>query len=136
MSESSSIAADGYSLQLTRETSIMEENAVPYAWRMRISVTDSAGLDTNIFLHRRAGGKDDFLCICSPVDLVEYPVGEPEAGKLPFFRAAVVDLLSRSSDMLEEGWLMIVQDCRRLVKAMATLDRLEEDTVIDIEYAP
>jgi hypothetical protein len=106
------------------------------AFRLRIDVTDpnNSGADINVFLYNRRPldpynetSLDDFMAVASPVDLAEYPVGEPHTDTAyPFFRLNYLELDFRATSQAEEAWVLIVAEIDALLKA---LDRLEALTV-------
>jgi len=70
---------------------------------------------------------DDFTHIASPLDLLLYPVGAPDATQFPaFFRKAVVDFLVPSQAAAAYSWEAIQEQVCLLVDALDALDVLSE----------
>jgi hypothetical protein len=66
-----------------------------------------------------------FNGVCSPVDLVEYPVGAPALGSNPpYFRLNYIDLLFRSRKEAEDAIQDIKTDIARLIHSMNANDSL------------
>lgn len=101
------------------------------ALRVRIEATEAEGLEKEVFVFRRnplnpytSDQLDEFMTVASPVDMSEYPIGEPDVDKAyPFFRKSVVELDFRSTLLADEAWMLIVEEVRVLTEA---LDRLED----------
>ena len=114
-----------------------EVTNVNYQWtgafRLRIECSDpsGSGADPHVFIYRRdpanpydGSVNDTFFAVASPVDLAEYPVGEPDpAAQFPFFRLDYVELDLRATSMAREVWLLVVREVNNLLEA---LDRLEQ----------
>jgi hypothetical protein len=103
------------------------------AFRLRVEVEVSHGIEPQIFVYRRDLANpytgdvlDTFFTIASPVDMEEYPPEEPDPQKAyPFFRKRFVELDFRSSKLAEEAWLLIVEETQTLIHAMNRLEALE-----------
>ena len=105
------------------------------AFRLRVDVSDptDSGADPFVFLYNAApvnpyNGEQraDFLAVASPVDLSEYPAGEPnDATTYPFFRLNYVELDFRSTEQAERAWELIVLEVDNLLKALDRMEQLE-----------
>lgn len=103
------------------------------AFRLRIEVETSHGMDPRIFVYRRDLANpytndvlDTFFTIASPVDMEEFPPEEPDSRKAyPFFRKRFVELDFRSTALADEAWKLIVEETTALVHAMNRLEGLE-----------
>lgn len=105
------------------------------AFRLRIEVTDpsSSGADPNVFIYNQRPinpydqtVEADFLAVASPVDMAEYPAGEPRDGtEFPFFRLDYVELDFRSTAYVEKAWGLIVAEVSNLLAALNRLEALE-----------
>jgi hypothetical protein len=101
------------------------------AYRMRMEIVEAVGMDTRCFLYRRdpvdpytGDVTDTFFSVCSPVDMEEYPPGEPDPDKAyPFFRQSFVELDFRATSVAMAAEQLIVSELNVLVQA---LDRLED----------
>lgn len=122
-----------YGIELTAETSMYPVPGRPQAWRLRVTVTRWSNIDPNIFMFRAHTNDPEsgepyasFECVASPVDLEEYPVGEPLSGENahPYFRLAEVDLLFRNEELLNETWEAIKQDRDELVRTITQICEL------------
>lgn len=124
----------GRRLLLTRSEVQNVNYAELGAFRLRVDATDpsDSGADPNVFLFLRRPANtydgsvlDDFHAVASPVDMAEYPAGEPRDGTAyPFFRASSVELDFRATSQAEEAWLLIVADVSNLLSALNRLDAL------------
>jgi hypothetical protein len=112
------------------------------AYRLRVDVSDPAnsGTDPNVFIYQRnlpnpydGTTTDVWLGICSPVDMAEYPVGEPNPETAyPFYRMNWIEIDLRATSQAQESWLLIIQEVNNLLLAMDRLEQLvptEEVTV-------
>jgi len=80
---------------------------------------------------------DTFEAVASPVDIEEYPEGDPNPLQdPPFYRLAEVDLISRNRALLDETWELIKSDRDELVRTLTNICELEEDEVSAYGYLP
>ena len=103
------------------------------AFRLRVEASDphDTGADPNIFVYLRgpysptiSGHVDTFHAVASPVDMEEYPIGEPTTEtEYPFFRSSVFEIDFRAVGLAEEAWSIILSEADLLLKK---LDRLED----------
>lgn len=108
------------------------------AFRLRIEVSDpnNSGADPHVFLYlqRPVNPYDgtvlsDLMAVASPVDMSEYPVGEPRDGTTyPIFRLDYIEIDLRSTLEAKEAWLSVVLQVDQLIRA---LDRMEELVVVE-----
>lgn len=105
------------------------------AYRLRVEVVDvDGGMDPNIFLYRRDPYNpvtneqlDVLFAMASPVDMADYPVGEPDPdAEFPFFRLDYMEIDVRSTRVADETWTTIVREANTLVLALDRLEELEE----------
>lgn len=102
------------------------------AFRLRIVASDALGMDERVFLFRRGSlnpytneRTDYFITVCSPVDMEDFPAGEPDPEKTyPFFRLDEVTLDFRTSADAEAAWDVILGEVENLVTALNTLENL------------
>lgn len=122
-------------LKLTRQQLTHVNYQYLGAFRLRVEVSDptDSGADPYVFIYNRRPvnpytdeADDDFMAVAGPVDLAEYPVGEPRAGTAyPFFRLNYIELDFRATAQAEEVWLLIVQEVDNLLKALDRMEQLE-----------
>lgn len=104
------------------------------AFRLRVDVSDpeGTGTDPNVFLYNllpvnpyNQTRSADFMAVASPVDLEEYPVGQPDdRTAFPIFRLNCVELDFRSTEQAEETWSSIVAEIDTLIKTLNRMDVL------------
>ncbi len=102
------------------------------AFRLRIEASDdlATGADPNVFLYRRNPPNpydgtvvDNFFAVAGPLEMADYPVGEPDATKTyPFFRLPFVEVDLPSTATATDFWNLIIREVDQL---LITLDRLE-----------
>jgi len=116
-----------------------EVTNVDYQWtgafRLRIECSDpsNSGADPNVFVYRRdpanpydGTANDTFFAVASPVDLSEYPVGEPNPdAQYPFFRLDYVELDFRATSQANEVWVIVVREVNNLLQALDRLENLQ-----------
>ena len=106
-------------------------------YRMVIEVDEVCNVSENIFLYRVAFPNPEtgesmsrFEAVCSPADLEQYPIGEPEDGG-SLYRLSAADLLFRSVNAADETWDSIRGDVEELVNTLNAMDNmLLVDTVV------
>jgi len=109
-------------------------------FRLRVEASDptASGADPMVFLYNRrpvnpydGTAAADFVAVCSPTDLAEYPAGVPDRlTTFPFFRLDYVELDFRAARQAEACWLTIVAEVDNLLRALDRMDRMEVvDTV-------
>ena len=104
------------------------------AFRLRVTAHDNVSMPLEIFVHEKRLMNpysretiDDFTHIASPIDLLLYPVGAPDANQFPaFFRKAVADFLVPGQLTATTAWEEIHEQVCRLVLALNALDVLAE----------
>jgi hypothetical protein len=108
------------------------------AFRLRVEASavdehgNPTGADPNVFLYLRkpvnpyTGTADDiFQAICGPVDLSDYPIGEPDPEKaFPFLRLSYVELDLRATSVAEEIWGVIAREVNQLLVALQRMETL------------
>ena len=74
--------------------------------------------------------------MASPVDLVEYPIGQPLNETPAFFRLSSIDMVHRNLDVLDATWAAIKSDVTELVDSSARLCELEVKEEVAIGTLP
>jgi len=106
--------------------------------RLRVTASNGEEMPDEVFLHQRTlvdtdtdEWQDEFVAICSPYDLSDYPVDEPTTEQFPaYFRKATADIYLPGISVFSEVKEDIEAQIRFLVQL---LDKLEElDTVEEI----
>ena len=102
-----------------------------HAYGLKITVDESTGIDSNIFVYRAGGSpslrpsepkSDAFICIADPVDMEEYPVYEAELEEeMPYYRSDTVTLYFRNLGDMYITKERIQDDIRTLVKSVSRL---------------
>ena len=127
-----------------------EVTNVDYQWtgafRLRIECSDpsNSGADPNVFVYRRdpanpydGTANDTFFAVASPVDLSEYPVGEPNPdAQYPFFRLDYVELDFRATSDAVEAYDLIVAELGTLCRALDRLEQLEAASSVWVGAGP
>jgi len=107
-------------------------------FRLQVTATEVYdGMDPNVFLFRRSppdpvSGEvyDKFVTVCSPVDMSDWPVGEPNPFLAePFFRNNTVALDVRSLRDFNFIWDVFRREVGNLCVALDRLDQL-----VDAEF--
>jgi hypothetical protein len=131
----------GRRLKLTRSnlTQVLYQYLGAYRLRVDVSDPDNTGADPYVFLYLRRPVNpynnevlDDFHAVVSPVDLAEYPVGEPDASTTyPFFRTNFIELDFRATSQALQTWVLIVTEINNL---LLSLDRMDQLVVTEETY--
>lgn len=120
-------------LQLKR-FAVRNINAQWYgAFRLRVEAHQAENMDPNVFMYRRdpanpytSDATDTFFTVASPVDMAEFPPGQPNPGNaVPFFRKSWVELDFRSTEQAMQAWQLILKEVSTLIDAMNRLDELQ-----------
>jgi hypothetical protein len=106
--------------------------------RLRVTASDGEEMPDEVFLHQRTlvdadtdEWQDEFVAICSPYDLSDYPVDEPTTGQFPtYFRKATADIYLPGISVFSEVKEDIEAQIRFLVQLLNKLEEL--DTVEEI----
>lgn len=116
------------------------------AFRLRVECSDpsDSGADPYVFLHRRdpinayTGTADDvFFAVASPVDLAEYPVGEPNGQTAyPIFRLDYFEIDLRAASLVDEVWTTVVNEVTALLAALEKLESLVEEAAVWVGSEP
>lgn len=144
-SSSSSPADCRYGLKLECKFSVYNVVGRAQAWRMVVTVIDSYNVSPDIFLYQKSSSPDPVTnefeqtweCVCSPVDLESWPVGEARPTDDPaFFRLSSVDLITRNRELLVETWKCIKQDQKELIDTLVGICQLAPEAVNSYGYFP
>lgn len=135
-----------YRLKLVRSESSKINYQYVGAYRLRIEASDptNSGMPAEVFLwHRKpinpyTGEADDVaLCVCSPADMAEYPIGEPDPDSTyPLFRLSYVEFDLRSIDKVQKIWEIIVREVDQLLVGMEQLETLVPAIEVWVGDAP
>ncbi len=97
----------------------------------KIETFDAEEMSDAIFVYRVEGGRASFTNVASPAELEDYPEGSGE--DISEYRLNSIILVFRNLDEAVAIWDDIVDEAKRLVKALNMLDSLvpEEEITID-----
>jgi hypothetical protein len=101
-------------------------------FRVKIVASQGVLIPDEIFLFQRdvlnpqtGAYSDHLVTVCSPEDLVTYPVNDPMINDLPpYFRMSVIDVLVGSREIAEAMWDAIDEQVDHLIAALNRKDRL------------
>lgn len=132
------------SVRLVRDESVTVDYKWAGAHRLKVTAVDAVGIDAEIFLFRRkplnphTGTQDDvFLGVVSPVELADYPVGEPDdATAYPYFRAAGFEIDLPAASKAKDAWDAVQAQVATLVRALTALTELQTTASVLIGDAP
>ncbi len=131
----------GIDLTRYQETLEYSSELKKYGSRMRIEASNPLNMPAEIFLFRRTTKDpntglafDEFIQVCSPDDLVTYPVGNPDYNlDFPFFRKSVIDALYPTRQKAEATWEDIQRQVADLIAEMNAMDVLSQTETVRIE---
>lgn len=101
-------------------------------WRIRIVASDAENMPAEIFGHQNRlvdphtglTGRE-FCFVCSPEDLVVYPVGQPATLQTPpYYRLDTIDVVVASRQIGLALWAQVETRVCALVEALNRKDRL------------
>lgn len=103
------------------------------AFRVKIVAFDNELMPAEIFLHQKrlvdpytSQQGSDFIAVCCPQDLVEFPVNEPAVTQQPaFYRLDTIDVIVASRAQALEMWEAVRSRVCVLVDALNRKDELE-----------
>lgn len=103
------------------------------AYRLRVEAHAAENVDPNVFVYRRDPANpytgdvtDTFFTVASPVDMSEFPPGQPNPGNaVPFFRQSWIELDFRSTFEAMQAWKLILLEVSTLLDALNRLDELQ-----------
>lgn len=106
-----------------------------HAYGLRVVVEEATGMDKEVFVYRKGATPandsgelptDAFVCIADPVDLEDYPIGEPDLeNEMPYYREAEVTIYFRCVEDLDTTRQDIKNDLALLVRSMTRLQDTE-----------
>jgi hypothetical protein len=131
-------------LLLTRSVTPNVNHHFLGAYRLRVEASNAEGVEPYVFMYERMPINpyteeilDEFFAVASPVDMSEWPAGEPDDTlPFPFFRSNVVEVDLRSAGRVDELWELIQEQVSRLLLALDALDTLEVDDTVWIGGTP
>jgi len=99
-------------------------------YRMVIEVDEVCNVSANIFLYQVSFPDPEtgettsrFKAVCSPSDIEQYPIDEPESGGT-YYRLSSADLLFRAVSLADETWDAIRGDVEELVETLGLMDEM------------
>ena len=112
--------------------------------RLNVVASDAEDMPAAIFLHQKtlvdqtdSDQQDEFVAICSPYDLSDYPVDEPDSEQFPaFFRKTEIDILLPGVGLFVETKDEIEAQVRHLVHLLDQLETLADVEEVWIPEAP
>lgn len=118
------------SVELSRQ--FAKTDSVASAYRMVITVTSARNVDRNLFLYLgmplvgdETENKAVFQGVCSPWDMTDVPIGEPEEDADPaWLRHHTIDLIFRSVTEATAAWDLITDQISNLLFVLNELDDL------------
>ena len=128
-------------IDLTRYSEVIENvpSLETYAFRLKIVASNPVDMPAEIFLFQRNlldpytnQYVDEFLAVCSPDDILQYPVNDPGNTDPPFFRKDTIDVIVPSRTFAEDMWSDIQNQVNTLIKAMNAKDTLQLDETVTI----
>ncbi len=120
-------------MQLVRSQVV--KTALGYSTTLEVRAVGACS-EKDIFVFQRkpggrAGFRDEFSHIASPVDMEEYPQGQP-VGRMSFYRLASVTLVFRNLDLLRQSSNDLARDVQGLIESTEQMSELRE-TLVRIE---
>jgi len=109
------------------------ERTTPQAYGLHVEVVSAVDMSKELFVFKvsapsntdpEAGEVESYFDrVASPVDIAEYParVADPENG-MPYYRAAEVYIVERSSEAREETCEFIKRDISELISTLGALE--------------
>jgi hypothetical protein len=98
-------------------------------YRLRVEAVDPCGMDAKVFVYRRPPADpvtgvvaDEFTGVASFPDMAEYPAGQPDPAKQPFFRKDFVEVDVRSLRQYQEIWQTLLAEVAGLLSALNRAD--------------
>jgi len=133
-----------YRIKLTFQSPDITEFLGRNTLRMVVTASDAEDLPNEIFLHQKtvvnmalAETQDEFVAICSPYDLSDYPADTPTPTQSPqFFRKATIDILLPGIGYFQDVKNEIEAQVRHLLTLLPQLDNLEVTDEVWIPTAP
>lgn len=130
-----------YRIKLTFAAPEIENFLGRNTLRMTVVASDAENLPNEIFLHQKTvvnaaldEAQDEFVSICSPYDLSDYPVNEPNPTQSPqFFRKSTIDILLPGIGYYSEVKEEIESQVTLLLHL---LEQLEDLSVVDEVWIP
>lgn len=104
---------------------------------MTLEITASEDMPKEVFVKQRVRNfttnqfEDTFAAVCTPAQLEDFDVGSPAAGS-SYFRASLIDIVSRNLGYLEQVFNSIVGELKKLVQDEESLNILIPDGVYTI----
>ena len=108
-------------------------------YRMVIEVDEVCNITANIFLYKVSFPDPEtgettarFKAVCSPADIEQYPIDEPESGGT-YYRLSSADLLFRAVSLADETWESIRGDVEELVETLNLMDVMELQETVTVD---
>jgi hypothetical protein len=119
-------------------TCVKETSAFGHYYRLLVTATAAVGFDINVFLYLamplRDGQTDQiaaFQGVCSPQDMIDWPVGAPYAdAEPPWCRHNSIDLVFPSLASMDAAWTLLQEHLNNLCQVMESLQMLTASAVI------
>ena len=116
-----------YSIQIKREQTPFESFGPQRgdSVRVRLTVTDYAGLDPNVFGHMDRDAGKDFCFVASPLDSATYPINEANPDQNPsFYLTSQIDVIVPTPNAADALYDNIVQELGILIDSYRRHDTL------------
>jgi len=112
--------------------------------RLVVHVTAAVDIDPNVFLYLAAPLRDGetdreafFQGVCSPKDMVDWPIGEPLAdAEPPWLRHDSFDLLFPCLTEMTSAWTLLQDELATLCTTMEALEVLHDSEAVEFGVEP
>lgn len=124
-------------IQIFRQSTVWVPHLQSY--KLVVEAINPENMPSEIFIKQRLKNfaqdsfDDNFVAVCTPVQLEDLPVAAPDAGS-SFYRVSKIELVGRLPEAIDKVFDSLIYEVQKLVQDLNALDDLNEAKVYSITH--
>jgi hypothetical protein len=124
------------SIQLAKRSTIPVPDI--FSYKLTVDAVNAEDMPDKIFVKQRirnfARGvfEDDFVAVCTPVQLEDFPEDSPEEGGSSYYRTNSIELVMRTPEELQNVFDSLLWEVKKLVSDLSDIELLKEEEIFSI----
>jgi hypothetical protein len=122
-------------IQISRQSTVWIPHLQSY--KLVVEAINPENMPQEVFIKQRLKNfaqdsfDDNFVAVCTPVQLEDLPVNAPDAGS-SFYRVSKIELVGRLPEALDKIFDSLLYEVEKLVADLNALDDLKEAVIYNV----
>jgi hypothetical protein len=122
-------------IQISRQSTVWIPHLQSY--KLVVEAINPEDMPQEVFIKQRLKNfaqdsfDDNFVAVCTPVQLEDLPVNAPDAGN-SFYRVSKIELVGRLPEALDKIFDSLLYEVEKLVADLNALDDLKEAVIYNV----